>query len=67
CRVEFRSVFHASSQKFKIQKIPIVLAHGKSYEYDFIRKHDGPKICMKLHAESSFDWFFVHRLRNSKY
>ncbi|RWW58539.1 hypothetical protein BHE74_00034613, partial [Ensete ventricosum] len=67
CRVELRSVFHAPSLKFKILAIPNVLAHGKSYEYGLMKKHDGHKICTKLHAESSFNWFFVHRLRNSKY
>ncbi|RRT31294.1 hypothetical protein B296_00051263, partial [Ensete ventricosum] len=64
---EFRSVFRAPSQKFNIFAIPDVLAHGKSYGYGFAKKHDGHKICMKLHVESSFDWFFVHYLLNSKY
>ncbi|RWV78089.1 hypothetical protein GW17_00060998 [Ensete ventricosum] len=62
-RVEFRSVFRAPSQKFKIQAIHDVLAHGKSYEHGFMKKCDGHKLC----AESSFDRFFVHRLGNSKY
>ncbi|RRT70006.1 hypothetical protein B296_00026259, partial [Ensete ventricosum] len=62
-RVEFRSVFRAPSRKFKILAINDVLAHGKSYELGFTRKRDGHKLC----AESSFDQFFVHRLRNSKY
>ncbi|RRT31721.1 hypothetical protein B296_00053121 [Ensete ventricosum] len=61
--VEFRSVFHALSQKFKILAIHNVLARGKSYEHGFTKKHDGHK----LYAESSFDRFFVHRLENSKY
>ncbi|RWV80480.1 hypothetical protein GW17_00058246, partial [Ensete ventricosum] len=61
--VELRSVFHAPSLKFKILAIPNVLAHGKSYEYGLMKKHDGHKICTK----SSFDRFFVHRLENSKY
>ncbi|RWV86069.1 hypothetical protein GW17_00052080 [Ensete ventricosum] len=43
--------------------IPTVLAHGKSYEYGFTKKHDGHKLC----AKSRFDRFFVRRLRNSKY
>ncbi|RWV77477.1 hypothetical protein GW17_00061686, partial [Ensete ventricosum] len=60
---KFRSVFHAPSQKFKILAIPNVLAHGKSYEHDFVKKRDGHKFCMKL----NFDRFFVHRLENSKY
>ncbi|RRT81771.1 hypothetical protein B296_00012068, partial [Ensete ventricosum] len=41
--VEFRSVFRASSQKFKILAIPDVLAHGKSYEHGFMRKQNGHK------------------------
>ncbi|RWW45533.1 hypothetical protein BHE74_00048620 [Ensete ventricosum] len=65
--VEFRSVFCAPSQKFKILVIPNVLAHGKSYEYGFMKKHDGHKLCAKSRAKSSFDRFFVHRLKNSKY
>ncbi|RWW61652.1 hypothetical protein BHE74_00031273, partial [Ensete ventricosum] len=60
---EFRSVFHAPSRKFKILVIPNVLAHGKSYEHGFLKKRDGHK----LFAKSSFDRFFVHCLRNSKY
>ncbi|RWW57702.1 hypothetical protein BHE74_00035540, partial [Ensete ventricosum] len=60
---EFRSVFLAPSRKFKILDIPNVLAYGKSYEHDFIKKRDGHKSC----AKSSFYRFFVHRLRNSKY
>ncbi|RRT40361.1 hypothetical protein B296_00030002, partial [Ensete ventricosum] len=61
--VEFRSIFHAPSQKFKILAVPNVLAHGKSYEQGFMKKHDDHK----LYAKSSFDQFFVHRLENSKY
>ncbi|RRT70598.1 hypothetical protein B296_00014084 [Ensete ventricosum] len=66
-RVEFRSVFRAPPQKFKILAIPDILAHGKSYEHGFAKKCDGHKHCMKSRAESSFDWDFVHRLGNSKY
>ncbi|RZS19811.1 hypothetical protein BHM03_00052251, partial [Ensete ventricosum] len=66
-RVEFQSVVHVPSQKFKILAIPDVLAHGKSYKHSFVKKHDGHKLCAKSRAESSFDRFFVHRLRNSKY
>ncbi|RWW65077.1 hypothetical protein BHE74_00027637 [Ensete ventricosum] len=62
-RVEFRSVLCAQSRKFKILAIPDVLAHGKSYDYGFTKKHDG----QKLYVELSFDWFFLHRLGNSKY
>ncbi|RRT31676.1 hypothetical protein B296_00054676 [Ensete ventricosum] len=59
-RVEFRSLFHAPSQKFKVLAIPEVLALGKSYEHGFMKKRDGHKLC----AESSFDRFFVHHLGN---
>ncbi|RWV83428.1 hypothetical protein BHE74_00051251, partial [Ensete ventricosum] len=62
-KVEFRLVFHAPFQKFKILVIPNVLAHGKSYEHDFGKKPDGHKLC----AKSSFDRFFMHHLGNSKY
>ncbi|RZS23832.1 hypothetical protein BHM03_00056827, partial [Ensete ventricosum] len=61
--VEFRLIFHALSQKFKILAIPNVLGHGKSYENDFMKKHDGHKYC----AKSSFDWFFLLRFGNSQY
>ncbi|RZR96098.1 hypothetical protein BHM03_00025059, partial [Ensete ventricosum] len=66
-KVEFRSVFRALSRKFKTLAIPDVLAHRKSYEHGFTKKHDGHKLCAKSGAESSFDRFFVHRLKNSKY
>ncbi|RZS07101.1 hypothetical protein BHM03_00037861 [Ensete ventricosum] len=36
--------FHAPSRKFKIQAIPIVLAHGKSYEHGFAKKCDVHKL-----------------------
>ncbi|RWW47067.1 hypothetical protein BHE74_00046971 [Ensete ventricosum] len=36
--VEFRSIFHAPSQKFKILVIPNALAHTKSYEHGFAKK-----------------------------
>ncbi|RWW74929.1 hypothetical protein BHE74_00017072 [Ensete ventricosum] len=42
-RVEFRSIFHAPYQNFKIQAIPNVLAHGRSYEHSFTKKYDGHK------------------------
>ncbi|RRT68158.1 hypothetical protein BHE74_00046976, partial [Ensete ventricosum] len=61
--VEFRSNFCPPSQKFKILAIPNILALGKSYEHGFMKKCDGHKLC----AKSSFDRFFMHRLRNSKY
>ncbi|RZS19547.1 hypothetical protein BHM03_00051952 [Ensete ventricosum] len=66
-RVEFRSVFRAPSQKFKILAIPDVLAQGKSYELGFAKKCDGHKLCAKSRAELSFDPFFMHLLKNSKY
>ncbi|RRT33454.1 hypothetical protein B296_00039131 [Ensete ventricosum] len=66
-KVEVRLVFCAPSRKFKILAIPGVLAHGKSYELGFTKKLDGHKHCAKLHAESSFDRFSMHRLENSKY
>ncbi|RRT39692.1 hypothetical protein B296_00044697, partial [Ensete ventricosum] len=65
--VEFRSFFHAPSLKFKILAICNVLAHGKSYKHDFMKKRDGHKVCTKSRAKSSFDQFFMQRLRNSKY
>ncbi|RRT39691.1 hypothetical protein B296_00044696 [Ensete ventricosum] len=65
--VEFRSVFHAPSQKFKILAIPNLLAHGKSYDHGFVKKRDGHKVCAKSRSNSSFDRFFLHLLRNSKY
>ncbi|RRT38755.1 hypothetical protein B296_00039529, partial [Ensete ventricosum] len=61
--VEFRSIFHAPSQKFKILAIPNLLAHRKSYDHGFMKKYDGHKHCVK----SSFDRFFMHQLKNSKY
>ncbi|RRT68476.1 hypothetical protein B296_00032796, partial [Ensete ventricosum] len=67
CKVEFQSIFPLSSQKFKIQAIPNVYAHRKSYELGFLKKHDVYKLCAKSHAKSSLDQFFIHRIRNSKY
>ncbi|RWW40279.1 hypothetical protein BHE74_00054322, partial [Ensete ventricosum] len=60
-------VFCLSSRKFKIQAIPNVFAHRKSYELSFAKKCDGYKLCTKSRAMSSFDRFFMHRLRNLKY
>ncbi|RWV77038.1 hypothetical protein GW17_00062185 [Ensete ventricosum] len=65
-RIKFRSVFHAPSRKFKILANPNVLDHGKSHEHGFMRKCDGHKHYAKSRLESSFDWFYVHRLKNSK-
>ncbi|RRT36993.1 hypothetical protein B296_00045052, partial [Ensete ventricosum] len=64
---EFRSIFRAPSRKFKILAIPNVLARGKSYEHGFVKKSDAHKLCAKSRSEWSFNWFFVHCLRNSKY
>ncbi|RZS12596.1 hypothetical protein BHM03_00044058 [Ensete ventricosum] len=66
-RVEFRSIFCAPSRKFKILAIPNVLSHGTSYEHGFAKKLNGHKHCTMSHAESSFDRFFMHRVKNSKY
>ncbi|RZS06203.1 hypothetical protein BHM03_00036819 [Ensete ventricosum] len=63
CKVKFRSVFRAPSQKFKILVIPNVLAHEKLYKHGFTKKCDDHKLCTK----SSFDQFFMHRLENLKY
>ncbi|RZR73061.1 hypothetical protein BHM03_00019667 [Ensete ventricosum] len=60
-------IFRALSQKFKILAISNVLAHGNSYENGFVKKGDGHKLCTKSRAKSSFDWFFMHHLGNSKY
>ncbi|RRT45662.1 hypothetical protein B296_00053440, partial [Ensete ventricosum] len=64
---EFQSIFHLSSRKFKIQAIPNVFALRKSYELSFVKKHDGYKLCAQSRAKSSFDWFFLLHLKNSKY
>ncbi|RWW06183.1 hypothetical protein GW17_00030501, partial [Ensete ventricosum] len=60
---EIRSVFRAPSRKFKILVFPVLLAHEKSYRHAFAKKYDGHKLC----AKSSFDRFFMLRLKNSKY
>ncbi|RZS12648.1 hypothetical protein BHM03_00044129 [Ensete ventricosum] len=67
CEVEFRSVFHAPFEKFKILAIPNVLALGKSYEHDIAKKCDGHKLYAKSRMNSWFDRFFMHRLGKSKY
>ncbi|RRT62641.1 hypothetical protein B296_00015382, partial [Ensete ventricosum] len=61
--IKFRSVFRAPSRNFKILAIPNVLSHGKLYEHDFMKKHDGHKFC----AKSGFDRFFAHHLGILKY
>ncbi|RWW52529.1 hypothetical protein BHE74_00041041 [Ensete ventricosum] len=55
------------TRKFRILANHNVLAHGKSYEHGFAKKHNGHKLCTKSQAESSFDRFFMHRLGYSKY
>ncbi|RWW14794.1 hypothetical protein GW17_00021410 [Ensete ventricosum] len=62
-KVEFRFIFSTPSWKFKILSIPHILANGKSYKHGFKINRDDHKLC----AKSSFDWFFTHHLRNSKY
>ncbi|RZS22719.1 hypothetical protein BHM03_00055535 [Ensete ventricosum] len=47
-------VFCVPSQKFKILVIPDVLAHGKSYEHSFEKKHDGHKLCTIVDFRSIF-------------
>ncbi|RZS05069.1 hypothetical protein BHM03_00035510, partial [Ensete ventricosum] len=61
------SIFRAPSRKFKILVIPNVLANGKSYEHGFVKKCDAHKLCTKSRVKSSFERFFVHRLKNLKY
>ncbi|RWW51763.1 hypothetical protein BHE74_00041859, partial [Ensete ventricosum] len=61
---EFRSIFRAPSRKFKILANHNVFANGKSYEHGFVMKRDDHKLCEKSCAKSSFDRFFMHRLRN---
>ncbi|RZS03113.1 hypothetical protein BHM03_00033243 [Ensete ventricosum] len=56
-KVEIRSVFCAPSPKFKILAIPNVLAHGRSYEYNFEKKHDDHKHCTKS-REAEFQSVF---------
>ncbi|RRT85580.1 hypothetical protein B296_00001138 [Ensete ventricosum] len=58
-KVEVRSNFCASTQKFKILTIPNVLAYEKSYEHGFTKKK-----CYdhNLCAKSRFDRYFVLRL-----
>ncbi|RRT62643.1 hypothetical protein B296_00015384, partial [Ensete ventricosum] len=67
CKVEFRSVFRASTWNFKILVIPNVLALVKSYEHGFVKKRDGYKLYAKSPAKSSFDRFFVHHFEILKY
>ncbi|RRT59995.1 hypothetical protein B296_00004031 [Ensete ventricosum] len=54
-KVEFRSIFRAPHQNFKILTIPNVLAHGKLYEHGFAKKREGHKLCTKLGTKSRFD------------
>ncbi|RZS22547.1 hypothetical protein BHM03_00055341 [Ensete ventricosum] len=66
-RIRVSTGFRSLSQKFKILAIPNVLAHGKSYELGFMKKHDDHKLGTKSKTKSSFNRFFVHRLGNLKY
>ncbi|RRT81767.1 hypothetical protein B296_00012073 [Ensete ventricosum] len=38
-----------------------------SYEHGFAKKCNGHKLCAMSRVESSFDRFFMHHLKNSKY
>ncbi|RWW87933.1 hypothetical protein BHE74_00003214 [Ensete ventricosum] len=60
-KVEFRSVFHALSWKFKILAIPNVLAHGKSYEHNFVKQCDDYKLCTKLWHSRSYEHDFMKK------
>ncbi|RRT83498.1 hypothetical protein B296_00001443, partial [Ensete ventricosum] len=53
-KVEFRSIFQALSQKFKILAFPNVLVHGKSYEHSFMKKYDSHKVTRKVEFRSIF-------------
>ncbi|RWV78451.1 hypothetical protein BHE74_00035266 [Ensete ventricosum] len=64
---EFRSVFHASTQNFKMLAITNVFAHGNSYGHGFVKKYHGHNSSSKLHEKLCFDRFFAHRLGVSKY
>ncbi|RWV86623.1 hypothetical protein BHE74_00054982, partial [Ensete ventricosum] len=64
---KFRSVYCAPSRNFKILAITNVFFHRKSYEHGFTKKRDGLKFCAKSRAKLSFDRFFVHHLKISKY
>ncbi|RRT39688.1 hypothetical protein B296_00044698 [Ensete ventricosum] len=65
-RYDGHKFFRATSRKLKLLAIPNVLAHEKSYEHGFAKKHDGHKLCTKLHTKPSFDRFITYPLRNSK-
>ncbi|RWW31135.1 hypothetical protein GW17_00004250, partial [Ensete ventricosum] len=43
-QINFRSIFRALSQKFKILAIPDVLGRRKSYDHGFMKKRDGHKL-----------------------
>ncbi|RZR78447.1 hypothetical protein BHM03_00003797 [Ensete ventricosum] len=53
-KVEFRSVFRASSRNFKILAIPNVLAHVKSYEHGFVKKCNNHKTLCQVEFRSNF-------------
>ncbi|RZS16618.1 hypothetical protein BHM03_00048639, partial [Ensete ventricosum] len=50
--VEFRSVFRATSQKFKILANPGLLAVGKSYEHGFAKKNSTVINITRSHEKS---------------
>ncbi|RWW47575.1 hypothetical protein BHE74_00046412 [Ensete ventricosum] len=50
-------------ENFKIQDIPNIFAHGKSYEHGFAKKYDGHK----FYAKSRSHRFFVHHFIISKH
>ncbi|RWW38780.1 hypothetical protein BHE74_00055952 [Ensete ventricosum] len=60
-KVEFQSVFRAPSRNFKILASPNVLAHGKSYEQGFVKKHDSHK----LYAKSRFGRCSVSKFQHT--
>ncbi|RRT78116.1 hypothetical protein B296_00017456, partial [Ensete ventricosum] len=55
CKVQFRSIFRAPSQNFKILAIPNVLTPRKSYEHGFAKKWDDHNLCAKSCVKLSFD------------
>ncbi|RRT63974.1 hypothetical protein B296_00035459, partial [Ensete ventricosum] len=61
---EFQSIFRLSSRKFKIQAIPNIFAHRKSYELSFVKKCDDYKFGAKSPAKSNFNRFFILHLEN---
>ncbi|RZS25938.1 hypothetical protein BHM03_00059215, partial [Ensete ventricosum] len=52
--VEFRSVFHAPSQKFKNTGHSDILAHCKSYEHGYAKKCNDHKLCTQSQVSINF-------------